>query len=56
MQQLRGHVEIGLRADSAGVTQIGREQGQKALDVLSLSIPGKQPVGCERMPLISISK
>jgi hypothetical protein len=48
--QFRGSLEIDLSGMDIHVTHIGCQPWKPGIDVLSVPIPGQQPINCKRMP------
>ena len=52
VQQLRSHREVELGAGDVNVAQIGRQQRQQSLDILTFSVPRSQPMDRRGVPQI----
>ena len=52
IQQLRGHGKTDLRRGEAGVSHVGAQKQQQALDILPLAVPSRQPMHRESVLMI----
>ena len=51
-EQFGGGLQIDVRGTDIYMTHIGGKSGQPGVDIVSLPVPGKQPVYGEGMPQI----